>query len=165
MAFKDSRFSNRRSCPAFSLIEVALAIGLVMFAALVIFSLLPVGLASLQSANRQIVETEVFNTIGAELASTPFMDKNGNDTLAQYVQDRFPAYFDVEGIEIKKTANNDPAADAIFTVRAGAPVTEAGGNELKRVTVSIGYNQDPADTGANASVRTFLLVNRQGKGE
>lgn len=137
---------------AFSLIEVVLAIGLVTFSALVIFSLLPVGLASLQEANRQIVETEVFSTVGAELASTPF------DKLTNYQATRFPIYLNNEGIEVTNSA------DAIFTVRCAEPVAETGG-ELNRVAVSIGFRRDPAQTNGAGKItkRTFLFVNRTGQ--
>jgi uncharacterized protein (TIGR02598 family) len=133
----------------FSLVEVVLSIGLVMFAALVIFSLMPVGLFSLQEANRQIVETEIFNTVGAELISTPF------DRLTNYQATRFPIYFNNEGIEVSADSNSP------FIVRGDPPVAEPGG-ELNRVTISIGYRRDPAQTNANSKVstRTFLLVNR-----
>lgn len=133
----------------FSLVEVVLAIGLVTFAMLVIFSLLPVGLFSLQESNRQIVETEIFNTVGAELSSTPF------DQLTNYQTTRFPIYFNNEGTEIS-TSNN-----AIFIVRCNAPVVESN-TELNRVTVLVGYRRDPAltNTTAKASKRSFLLVNR-----
>lgn len=143
--------SRARPCSraGFSLVEVVLAIGLVTFAMLVIFSLLPVGLFSLQESNRQIVETEIFNTVGAELSSTPF------DQLTNYQTTRFPIYFNNEGTEVSSSNN------AIFYVRCNAPVAESNA-ELNRVTVLIGYRRDPAQTNttAKASKRTFLLVNR-----
>ena len=133
----------------FSLVEVTFGIGLIMFAALVIFSLLPVGLVYLQDSNRQIVETEIFNTVGAELASTPY------EQLASYQSTRFPVYFNNEGIEV------DADEDPIFTVRCNAPVAEAGG-ETSRMTVLIGFRRDPAGSDADGKVtkRTFLLVDR-----
>lgn len=141
-----------RACVAlkgFSLVEVIMAIGLVMFAALVIFSLLPVGLVALQDANRQIVETEIFNTVGAELASTPFTK------LTDYGTSRFPIYFDNEGTEVKTSA------DSTFTVRCTLAAPELGAGELRRATVAIGYRRDPDQSGTTkSSKRTFLLVNR-----
>lgn len=131
----------------FSLVEVLMAIGLVTFALLVIFSLMPAGLAALQDANRQIVETEVFNTVGAELASTPF------DRLEDFVT-QFPFYFDNEGIKV------DTAAESTFTVRCTLAAPELGAGELRRATVAIGYRRDPNPPDAKSSVRTFLLVNR-----
>lgn len=133
----------------FSLVEVILAIGLTTFAALVVFSLLPVGLLSLQDTNRQIVETEVFNTIGAELASTPF------EKLTNYQAARFPVYFSNDGVEVPS------GTESTFTVRCSPPVAEPGG-ELNRVTISIGYQRDPDQTNGSGRIskRAFLLVNR-----
>lgn len=147
---------SRNSCPSrgksgFSLIEVLLAIGLVTFSMLVIFSLMPAGLATLQEANRQIVETEIYNTLGAELASTPF------DNLTNYQTTRFPAYFDNEGNE------TDASGDPVFTVRCDLADPELGDGELYRASVLIGYRRDPGQTNASGpkpSKRTFLLVNR-----
>jgi len=133
----------------FSLTEVVLAIGLVMFAGVVILSLLPLGLNSLQDSSRQIVETQIFKTVEAEISATSF------EALADYQTIRFPMYFSHEGIEM------DSKDDSVFTVRCTAPVAEAGG-EAKLMTVSIGYRQDPIQTNAPGRIsrRTFLLVDR-----
>lgn len=135
----------------FSLIEVILAIGLVTFSMLMIFSLMPTGLAVLDDSNRQIVETEIFNAIGAELAATPF------GKVEDYVSTRFPVFYDAQGLEV-------PAASgALFTVGCELAAPELGAGELRRATVLIGYRQDPAQTAPAAprsSVRrTCLLVN------
>ena len=133
----------------FSLVEVILAIGLVTFAILVIFSALPVGFVSLQGSSRQIVETEIFNMVGAELDST------SRSQLTNYQMTRFPIYLDNEGEEVGVSSN------AVFTVRCSDPVAESNA-ELNRVTVSIGFRQDPAlaNSAAKVSKRSFLLVNR-----
>lgn len=133
----------------FSLVEVILAIGLITFAMLVIFSVLPVGYASLQDSSRQIVETEIFNMVGAELDST------ARSQLTNYQGTRFPIYLDSEGEE------QSAASNAVFIVRCGSPVADAN-PELSRVTVAIGFHQDPGATNSSAksSKRTFLLVNR-----
>lgn len=125
-----------------------MAIGLVTFALLVIFSLMPAGLGALQEANRQIVETEIFNTVGAELGSTPFSQ------LDAYATDRFPLYFDNEGIAV--TAEED----ATFFVRCTLAAPELGAGEMRRATVAVGYRRDPNAGGVKPSRRTFLLVNR-----
>ncbi len=143
------RTCNFRRCAprAFSLVEVVLAIGLATFALLVVFSLLPAGLRSLQEANRQIVETEIFNALGAELTSTKF------DEVQAHVASRFPLYFDNEGLEVAG------AQDATFIVRCLAQPLEGAG-ELRRTTVSIGFQRDPDAAGASPTRRTFLLVDR-----
>lgn len=145
------------SCPSrtgFSLVEVLLAIGLVTFVLLVVFSLMPTGLATLQSASRQIVETEIYNTYGAELAATPFSQ------LTNYVNGtNFPAYFDHEG-------NKTDPGTAVFTVRcslenSGSTNAELNA-ELCRAIMRIGFHYDPTGTsggGSKVSRRAFLLVN------
>lgn len=144
-----SRTSHFVARCAFSLVEVLVAIGLMTFALLIIFSLLPVGLSAMHEASRQIVETEIFNSLGAELASTPF------DELAAHRASRFPVYFDNEG-------NESTADKAIFTVQCTLAPPEMGDGELRRVTILIGYHRDPLSGGAspNTSKRTFLLVDR-----
>jgi uncharacterized protein (TIGR02598 family) len=135
---------------AFSLVEVMVAIGLVTFAMLVIFSLMPVGLHSLQESNRQIVETEIFNTLGAELSSTPF------DQVTNYLTQRFPVYFDNEGMEQGGSSN------AVFIARCAVAAVPESNTQLNRVIVSIGYRRDPAQTNTPGkfSKRAFLLVNK-----
>jgi len=157
-----AHFSPRSALPAkgcfahtraFSLVEVVLAIGLATFALLVIFSLLPAGLKSLQEANRQIVETEIFNSLGAELASTKFKEMDA------HLASRFtrPLYFDNEGLQV------DSADKASFFVIGEAYGAEGAG-ELRRVTVSIGFQREPVEfddpRAPHTTRRTFLLVDR-----
>ena len=134
---------------AFTLVEVTLAIGLTMYSALVIFAVMPHGLYALQDSGRQIVENEIFNTIDAELSSTPYTQ------LSNYQTTRFPIYCDNEGSKV------DSQAGASFIVRCDAPVQESGG-ELSRVTIKIGYNQDPETASASAKIskRSFLVANK-----
>ncbi len=142
---------------AFSLIEVVLAIGVAGAALLVIFSLLPVGLGVLHDADRQIVENEIFNTISSELSSTPFTQLDAYKASA-----RFPAYYDVEGLQVKT------AAAAVYTVRCtivddtDIPANAGQPAELRRATISIGFHKDPlaVPTDPTLSKRGVLLVNR-----
>lgn len=136
-----------RGVEGFSLVEVVMATGVAMFALLVIFSLMPVGFSSLQESNRQIVEAEIFNALGAELAATRF------DQLAAQTGARFPVYYDNEGLE------TGSGPQAVFTVRCELHPAELSG-ALRRATVSVGFRQDPADAGANVTKRSFLLADR-----
>lgn len=133
------------------MVEVVLAIGLMMFALLVIFSLIPTGLGVLHDAGRQIVETEIFNTVGAELAATPFTNMDG------YQSSNALTYFDVEGQRVE-------ADQAVFHVRcdlgpAEFVTADSTNGELRRATVRIGFRQDPTNA-QKPSRRTILLGNR-----
>jgi uncharacterized protein (TIGR02598 family) len=131
----------------FSLVEVLMATALVTFALLVI-SLLPAGLAALQDASRQTGETEICNTVGAEMAPTPFEELNA------YSPSRFPIYFENEGLVVKN------ASEAIYSERCGMVDPELGEGELRRAIVAIAHRRDSSDPGVKARRRTFLLVNR-----
>jgi len=136
---------SANSGSGFSLIEVVLAIGIITFVLLVVFSLMPVGL---QDANRQLVNSEIFGRIEAELAFTPY------DSVAAYQATRFPRYFDNEGLEVR---NRNLAQ---FIVLCDEPVSDLGG-ELKRITVRIGFNVNPDDSQqSNVSKRTFVVADR-----
>ena len=157
---------------AFSLVEVALAVGIVGSALLVIFSLIPVGLSNLQDTGRQIVETEIYNKIGSELTTTAeysappaTINQTRTNLLMTYCSGtipgsatpRFPAYFDAEGNELTPSATTGsgaPASAVFFVVCTygdgsgnSKPSTTvwspANSGELLSATVSIGYHQNP----------------------
>ncbi len=137
----------------FSLVEVMMAIGLITFAMLVIFSLIPTGLGLLHDAGRQVVETEIFNTVGAELAATPFTNMDA------YQASNALVYYDVEG---QKVAEDK----AVFHVRcdlAAAEFVTAENpfGELRRATVSIGFHRDP--TNAQKPVKQTVLLGNRGQ--
>ncbi|MBE7157941.1 MAG: Verru_Chthon cassette protein B [Rhodospirillales bacterium] len=174
-----SRSSRRpRHEHAFTLVEVTLAFGIAATALLVVFSLIPLGLSSLQDSGRQIVETEIYNKIGSELAAASLYDDSSSTSRVnvlsqQYCLTRFPAYFDAEGNELKKTDGGTPPTQTVFTVRCvcggqGSPDPianvwgKAGTGELVAATVNIGFHQDPGQTpvaSTNIHARTFLLSN------
>ncbi|MFV0338638.1 MAG: Verru_Chthon cassette protein B [Chthoniobacterales bacterium] len=127
---------------AFSLVEVVLSIGLVTFSALVIFSLMPVGLSSLQATSRQLVETEIFGTLSAELYSTPFSE------ISNHIDTRFPVYFDGEGSEVSE------ANLSSFTVECEVS-SDPVNSELRRATFLIAGHAH-----TSASAQSILLVNK-----
>ena len=173
---------------AFSLVEIALAVGIAGSALLVIFSLIPIGLSTLQDTGRQIVETEIYNKIGSELATTAAYgtppptstQPKAPNMLQQYCADtkRFPAYFDAEGNELAKTGAGMPAF-AVFQVRCAYgdgttgdgitnnnPInniwTPASDGELLSATVRIGYNVDPGGVpAANPSPTPSANIRRR----
>jgi hypothetical protein len=65
---------RRRALPsiaAFTLVEVALAIGVVSFCLITLFSLLAVGLAGNRNANEQTGATQLLSAVVADLYATP----------------------------------------------------------------------------------------------
>jgi uncharacterized protein (TIGR02598 family) len=131
----------------FSLVEVTIAVGLTMFALLVVFSLMPMGLSVMLDSQKKLIKTEIYSLLEAELSSTPFGD------LDRFVADRFPLYFDNEGNEVSG------AADAIFIVRCRLSAAQPLPN-MRRAIFSVGRNTDPDTNPQNASRRGILLVDQ-----
>ena len=149
-----------RNIRGFSLVEVVLAIGLTTFALLVMFSLMPVGLNTMQDTNRQIVESEIFNMMGAELTTVKYSLLDDYTASAS----NFPAYFDMDGLKLAATDK----ARAVFTVKCA--VLDNKADENRRALVFVGYRIKEADldklisdkkySDPSLKCRSFLLSNR-----
>ncbi len=149
-----------RHAAGFSLIEVVIATGLCTYALIIMAGLLPVGLSSIQTANQQVTQTEIYNEIWSEVNTTPY----GN--IATYPRLAAASYFDGNGDQTTQ-------ASAIFTVVCSQPAMTLGNasggsitaNELSAVKVQIGFHVDPTTVSATdprVSSRTFLIVRRDG---
>ena len=94
--------------PAFSLVEVTLALGVAAVSLLAIFALLPVGIKTNQVAIEQTASTDVLSAIIADLRATPVTSPRGTATSSQQFRLNMPAnpvstvttstlFFDSEG--------------------------------------------------------------------
>ena len=72
---------------AFSLIEVAIALGIVGFALTTLLGLMPVGLNIFRDSIQATVQTDVLRQLTAQFQETPF-DKLTNSTQMLYFSDR-----------------------------------------------------------------------------
>jgi len=140
---------------AFSLVETALALGIVAFGLLSIIALLPMGLASYRQAIRYNIEADLVQQLARELENTPF------DEI-----DNFPTQFafDFEAREIWNSADSeeapaDPAFDVTITVRdadvQGAVIADTINSLslMKRATMEI-------TQGSDSSRHSILITNR-----
>jgi uncharacterized protein (TIGR02598 family) len=180
-----------RSHPArgagFSLVEVVIATGLCTYALLVIASLLPLGLGMFQSAQQQIVDTEIFNQQWSKYNTTPFYNlqnaNNGASAVFATPTQAIYTYYDADGQDITPSGAS-PAAPAgtVYIVRAslvnsvtkpslGATVPAVDGGQsstgaaLNFIRVDIGFHFDPVNLAAGTSdprvtTRTFLIAKR-----
>jgi len=104
----------------FSLIEVVVATGLCTYALCVIACLMPMGLGTVQIANSQIVETEIFNRIWLEVNTIRFYSLPTYYRVKGGVYPDSPSdfnttgltYFDKDGGELSPTASPSPAPPA-----------------------------------------------------
>jgi uncharacterized protein (TIGR02598 family) len=167
----------------FSLIEVVIATGLCTFAFLTIFSLLPVGMVTIQNATTQVTETEIFNRVWSQFNTTPYYNlQNGTTPLFTTSSSTVCYYYDQEGQDITPSGSN-PAAPGttVYTVRcslgysqndqnlAGTIPTYANGTSTTSpaatfIQVQIGSHIDPANalspSDPRVTTRTFLIAKR-----
>ena len=108
---RKSRRAYRHS--GFSLDEVVIAIGLCTYVLLVVATVFPVGIVTIQDASKQIVETEIFNRLWLQFNTTPFYSlqnvDNGVNPLFPSPTSAIYYYYDQDGQDITPAGTN-PAA-------------------------------------------------------
>jgi len=106
--------SPRNSPPAFSLIEVTLALGIAAFCLLTVFGLLPLGLNSSQNAAEQTTVAGIATAISSDFHGTPSISSTGA-TTTQF------------GFVISGTnggiSPTQPSTQTLFFGQDGSPVT------------------------------------------
>jgi uncharacterized protein (TIGR02598 family) len=128
----------------FSLVEVAIALGVVAFAVVSLVGVLPVALASYRDSMDSSLRTNVIQQIVAELSQVPFGD----------VTDSPSRLFDDQGIELVTGTVEERRVKAIYEARYTVLPDQILVNEpnqsLKKVKVEIltarGENQPAAAT-------------------
>ena len=97
------------SAHGFSLVEVALAIGVVAFAFLAIFSLLPVGMGVFREAMDTAVSAQIVQRVVGDATETEFEQLIANPASGNYYI--LPLrYFDAQGTEVKVGSAGGPTA-------------------------------------------------------
>lgn len=119
------------SSPAFSLVEVTLALGIVSFALVAVIGLLPVGLKSIKNANEQAGAANVLNAIAESLRTAS--STNGSN---------FSGRFADKNIQYVVGGSSSDVVWINLTLE-GAP-EDASGNPPKRLSARLGILQPPA---------------------
>jgi uncharacterized protein (TIGR02598 family) len=145
----------RRSSSAFSLIEVTIALGVVSFALVTLFGLLPTGLNNFRGSMDRSVSAQIAQGIIAKARQTDFTDLTSLQTPAGS-----PLYFTDEG-------DSTNMAQAIYvakvTVETGVGVPSSASftnSSMARVRVQVakspgGSEMPITSTNAAASVHDF----------
>jgi uncharacterized protein (TIGR02598 family) len=118
---------------AFTLVEVALALGLCAFALTAIVALLPVSLDSARNAQETTRVAKAFETVASELTQSPF-DAVGAMTTRDY-------YFDYEGLSADAggapyNANSPETHFTVTATVAPSPVAGQSSESLLRVRLA-----------------------------
>ncbi len=127
-------FKSHDGLQAFSLVEIVLALGIVSFAMVSIFGLIPVGLTTFRQAKNLSVEANIAQQLASDVQRSDFQNLGATNFT-----------FDEQGIAVSKDK-------AIFTVlmEAPGPVDAAGvlrSNAAARtVLIKISHRASPAVT-------------------
>lgn len=153
ICFRETKREHRRSPKAFTLVEVALAIGIVSFALLPILGTLSVGLATIHDAKTDTARTQVIAQISSTVLQTPF------ERIAAFASNS-PFYFDHSGRQLETfqgslfSASLDPSSGN-STTYPGAPSTL--GNSAMKVLITVSTVL-PGTTNAVSSSHNVLIV-------
>jgi uncharacterized protein (TIGR02598 family) len=152
---------------AFSLVEVALALGLAGFCLTAVLGLLPVGLNSNMASNSQTVATGIVAGVGADLRSTPIT--SGTTQLYGIRIPSNPVSASSVGASLYFTGDGQASTSLTSQARYRLTVTflpnvlPNNGSSAKTATFATLVVSWPAmATPANAagSVQTFVAVDR-----
>lgn len=140
----------------FSLVEVALALGVASFCLIAVFGLIPVGMQTNRNATAQTVAAGILSSVIADMRGTP----NSSPTSAQYgITFGTPAtlYFDGEG-----TYANSLGPKSQYRAAVRFPPNRSGGFApvYADLTVTWPAAANPATIAMGGSVETFAAFDR-----
>jgi uncharacterized protein (TIGR02598 family) len=156
---------------AFSLVEVALALGVAAFALLAILGMLPTSLktqqASIQQTTANSIISQIFSDLRADLRLPPGLASHEGDAGFQlhghWAQMMTPdtLYF-TQDAKQTGNVNGSPPADAVFRATITYnPLPPTQTTSIANITVTWPAQVDPSTGGMPAgSVTTLVAVNR-----
>ena len=142
---------------SFSLVEVALALGVAAVSLLVIFSLLPIGLQTNQRSIVQTASADILSAVAADLRATPVTNPRGNATTSTQF-----------GISIP--AAGSTGITTLFLNSAGQSAISQQSDSRYRMTVTFVSNGGGAKTATFADLKITwpagaAVTNAQGTAE
>jgi uncharacterized protein (TIGR02598 family) len=142
---------QRLRTKAFSLVEVVLAIGVVAFAFLAMFGLLPVGMTTF----RQAVDT----TIGSQIVLRIINEAQQTDYPTLIANPTSQRYFDDQGNEVASLNNSIYTAEITISAPTSLPNTSTpDSTSLATVSVKFGNNPGHSPTPFDAASKIPYAV-------
>jgi len=154
----------KRGSSAFSLVEVALALGIAAFCLIAIFGLMPVGVQTNRNATSQTSATNIVAAVMADLRATP----KTNNTSSQFAITFGTAktlYFDGAGefsIDVNGSIKVDgtawsPPLQTRYRLNITFPLSPTG---LSYADVKLTWPAAATPANASGSVETFAAFDR-----
>ena len=142
------------SSRAFSLVEIALALGVASFCLLAVFSLLPVGLQTNKAAVDQTAAIGILSSVSGDLRATP----PGGTPSAQYqvqIGTAKTLYIAEDG-----TWATTLQPQSRYFLSVTFPPNSTGGRAATFVTLRLSWPAAASITNATGSVTSFLALDR-----
>ena len=156
--------TRRPSCfPAFSLVEVTLALGVAAVSLLVIFSLLPIGLQTNQRAIEQTASADILSAVAADLRATPVTSPRGGAATSTQFNISIPAagstgtttiFFNSAGQLVSSTENPR------YRITITFPSTGSGAKTATFADLKVTWPAAAAITNAQGSAEMFAAFDR-----
>ena len=147
----------------FSLVEVALALGLAAFCLIAILGMIPVGLNSSQNANAETGAASVLTAVGADLRDTPLKASQSpffNFPVSNTVTQSMTIYMD-EGGNFNSSLAALPAARYRVTVTTqAAPAAAALPLYATAEQVTVTWPAQAAPANASGSLSSLIALSR-----
>lgn len=136
---------------AFSLVEVALALGVVSFAVLSMLGVVTVGLTTVKDATEQTMHAQIVKHVGSTVLQTPF------DQIKSFAEES-PFYFDQAGREVSNAAASIYQVELKFKEGGSYPGAPSNlSNSMSTVQIKVETRPGGAATALGKS-STSLLV-------
>ena len=125
---------------AFSLVEITVAIGIISFAFLGVFGLLPTGLNTFRQAMDTSVGSQIAQRVIDDAQQTDFSALIGSNA-SSFQQSTTPRYFDDQGNEVSTSTRAIYQVNTCITPATATPSVSGGTNpNLATVIVQIANN-------------------------
>jgi type II secretory pathway pseudopilin PulG len=151
--------NSLRSCGAFSLVEVTLAIGIAAFCLIAVFGLMPVGIQTNRNATSQTAATNVIAAVVADLRATPTASATSSQFGITFGSCR-KLYFDGPGQVVASAACDDttpPPETSRYRLSVSFPTSPTG---LSYADVKVTWPAAAAPANASGSVEMFAAFDR-----
>ncbi len=143
-------FPLHKKPAAFTLVEVALSLGIMSFALVALIGMLPVGLSTFRDSVNLTIESQIAQQLYTDIQQTPFADSPA--LSGDY-------YFNDEGFR------SDPAQfhfhAKVTVASAGEQLPSSNGGlpnaDVRKVTIEIARNR-PVNVESSGDLRTYAYV-------
>lgn len=149
---------------AFSLVEVALALGVAALSMLVIFSLLPIGLQTNQRSLEQTTSADILSAVVADLRATPVTNPRGNATTSTQFGIRIPAAGNTGATTLFLNSAGQFASlqqsDSRYRLTVTFVSSGGGAKAVTMANLQISWPAGAAVTNAQGSAEMFAAFDR-----